>query len=61
MSNEYESFMMNSRPRMMPARGRASSRYLVCTWYSVTGKSLYELYRSFTARANISSCVGPRR
>ncbi len=26
--NEYASFMMNSRPRMSPARGRISSRNL---------------------------------
>jgi hypothetical protein len=25
---EYESFIRNSRPRRIPARGRASSRYL---------------------------------
>ena len=39
-SNEYESFMTNSRPRRMPARGRASSRYFVWIWYSSSGKSL---------------------
>ena len=32
MSNVYESFMTNSRPRRMPARGRGSSRYLVWIW-----------------------------
>ncbi|CPU66812.1 Uncharacterised protein [Mycobacteroides abscessus] len=32
MSNEYASFMTNSRPRMRPARGRASSRYFVWIW-----------------------------
>ena len=29
--------MMNSRPRRMPARGRASSRYFVWIWYSDSG------------------------
>ena len=43
MSKEYESFMVNSRPRRIPARGRSSSRYFVWIWYRVTGKSLYEL------------------
>ena len=33
---------MNSRPRNSPARGRASSRYLVWIWYSESGRSLYE-------------------
>ena len=31
-SKEYESFITNSRPRRMPARGRASSRYFVWIW-----------------------------
>ena len=31
-SKEYESFITNSRPRSRPARGRASSRYLVWIW-----------------------------
>ena len=31
-SNEYESFMMNSRVRSTPARGRGSSRSLVWKW-----------------------------
>ena len=31
-SNEYESFITNSRPRSTPARGRASSRYLFWIW-----------------------------
>jgi hypothetical protein len=53
--------MMNSRPRRMPARGRASSRYFAWIWYSVSGRSLYEEHRSFTASVNISSCVGPSR
>lgn len=53
--------MMNSRPRSRPARGRASSRYLVWIWYRYAGRSLYEEYRSFTRSVNISSCVGARR
>jgi hypothetical protein len=53
--------MTNSRPRRMPARGRASSRYLVWTWYSITGRSLYELYSPLTMRVNSSSWVGPSR
>jgi hypothetical protein len=61
MSNEYESFMMNSRPRSTPARGRASSRYLFWIWYRNSGRSLYEEYMSFTTSANISSWVGPSR
>ena len=32
--------MTNSRPRRMPARGRASSRYLVWIWYSSQRKVL---------------------
>ena len=51
--------MMNSRPRRMPARGRASSRYLVWIWYSSTGKSLYELYSPLTVSVKNSSWVGP--
>ena len=51
--------MTNSRPRRMPARGRASSRYFVWIWYSVSGRSLYEEYRSLTRSVNISSWVGP--
>ena len=31
-SNEYESFMMNSRTRISPARGRGSSRSFVWKW-----------------------------
>ena len=50
--------MMNSRPRSSPARGRASSRYFVWIWYSVSGRSLYELHRSPTSSVNISSWVG---
>ncbi len=53
--------MMNSRVRSRPARGRASSRNLVWIWYSIAGRSLYEEYRSFTVRVNISSWVGARR
>ena len=56
---EYESFMVNSRPRRIPARGRSSSRYLVWIWYSVTGRSLYDEYSPCTVRVKISSCVGP--
>jgi len=61
MSNEYASFMTNSRPRISPARGRTSSRYFVWIWYSASGRSLYEEYRSLTRRVNSSSCVGARR
>ena len=32
VSKEYESFIWNSRPRRMPERGRASSRYFVWIW-----------------------------
>ena len=53
--------MMNSRPRIRPARGRASSRYLVWIWKRIAGRSLYEEYRSLTRSANISSCVGASR
>ena len=53
--------MMNSRPRIRPARGRASSRYFVWIWYRVAGRSLYEEYMSFTSKVNISSCVGASR
>jgi hypothetical protein len=31
-SNEYASFMMNSRARITPKRGRISSRNLVWIW-----------------------------
>ena len=31
-SNEYASFMMNSRVRSRPARGRGSSRSFVWKW-----------------------------
>ena len=31
-SNEYASFMMNSRVRSSPARGRGSSRSFVWKW-----------------------------
>ena len=34
-SNEYESFMMNSRTRRSPPRGRGSSRSFVEKWYQV--------------------------
>ena len=44
-----------------PERGRASSRYLVATWYSITGRSLYELYSPFTRSVKSSSWVGPSR
>ena len=30
--NEYASFMMNSRPRMSPKRGRTSSRNFTWIW-----------------------------
>ena len=53
--------MTNSRPRRMPARGLASSRYFVWIWNSSSGKSLYELYSPFTVSVNSSSWVGPRR
>ena len=39
-SNEYESFMMNSRTRSRPPRGRGSSRPLVWKWYQACGSSL---------------------
>ena len=32
LSNEYASFMMNSRPRIRPKRGRISSRNFVWIW-----------------------------
>ena len=32
VSNEYASFMMNSRPRITPKRGRISSRNFVWIW-----------------------------
>ena len=32
MWKEYASFMMNSRARITPKRGRISSRNLVLTW-----------------------------
>ena len=53
--------MTNSRPRIRPARGRASSRYFVWIWYRVVGRSLYEEYMSLTSRVNISSWVGASR
>jgi hypothetical protein len=31
-SNEYASFIVNSRTRISPPRGRCSSRNLFCTW-----------------------------
>ena len=34
---EYPSFMTNSRPRMMPKRGRRSSLNLVWIWYRCSG------------------------
>ena len=39
-SNEYESFMMNSRTRISPARGRGSFRSFVWKWYQDCGSSL---------------------
>ena len=36
-SNEYESFMMNSRPRSTPDFGRGSSRYFSPIWYQICG------------------------
>ncbi len=41
-SNEYESFMMNSRTRNRPARGRGSSRSFVLKWYQACGSCLYD-------------------
>ena len=51
--------MMNSRPRMSPARGRSSSRNLVWIWYRFSG-SCRQLRTSPRTSAEItSSCVGP--
>ena len=40
-SNEYESFMTNSRTRNRPPRGRGSSRSFVEKWYQSCGSCLY--------------------
>ncbi len=39
-SNEYASFITNSRERMTPKRGRTSSRNLVWMWYRLSGSCL---------------------
>ncbi len=36
-SNEYESFIVNSRPRRTPDLGRGSSRNFVPIWYQICG------------------------
>jgi hypothetical protein len=53
-SNEYESFMMNSRTRMSPLRGRGSSRSFVWKWYSTCGSCRYD-WISVAWNANVSS------
>ena len=58
-SNEYASFMMNSRTRSRPPRGRGSSRSLTEKWYQSCGSSLYERI-SRAWNVNVSSCVSGR-
>ena len=58
-SNEYESFMMNSRTRRSPPRGRGSSRSFVEKWYQTCGSSLYERI-SRAWNVIVSSCDSGR-
>ena len=55
-SNEYESFMMNSRTRRRPPRGRGSSRFFVEKWYQTCGSCLYDCI-SCPRKVIDSSCV----
>ena len=55
-SNVYESFMMNSRRRRRPPRGRGSSRSLVEKWYQTCGSCLYD-WISRARNVIDSSCV----
>ena len=59
-SNEYASFMMNSRTRRSPPRGRGSSRSFTEKWYQSCGSSLYERI-SRAWNVIVSSCVNGRR
>src|SRR5439155_245506 len=54
-SNEYESFMMNSRKRKSPPRARGSSRSLVEKWYQNCGSCLYDC-SSRAWNVMVSSC-----
>ena len=58
-SNEYASFMMNSRTRSRPPRGRGSSRSFVWKWYQSCGSSLYD-WISRAWKVAVSSCVTGR-
>ena len=55
-SNEYASFMMNSRTRRRPPRGRGSSRSLTEKWYQSCGSCLYD-WISRAWNVTVSSCV----
>src|SRR5207247_9750813 len=54
-SHEYESFMMNSRTRNSPPRGRGSSRSFVEKWYQSCGCCLYDC-NSRECNVNHPSC-----
>src|SRR5215211_6749486 len=44
LSRLYASFMVNSRARIRPARGRGSSRNLVWIWYTSLGNLLVRVH-----------------
>src|SRR6266540_1051440 len=58
-SNEYESFMMNSRTLRRPPRGRGSSRSFVLKWYQTCGSCLYDC-SSRAWNVIVSSCENGR-